>query len=115
MTLDLTKIPDVMDAQRWFNGATLLRKWFSRLATVPPSVGSPDTGTITMDWVLGFPRAKGVYNRMFQERIWTNTAAKQQIAQMLGRKGLLSATARRSMRSTYGRPISTVKQLISGR
>jgi hypothetical protein len=29
---------------------------------------------------------------MFQERIWTNTAARQQIAQMLGRKGLLSAS-----------------------
>jgi len=64
---DITKLPDVMDAQKdepggrpWKEGATLMRRWFNG-----PATGSePDTTTITMNWILGYDRAKVAYDHV---------------------------------------------------
>jgi hypothetical protein len=79
-----------MRSKNWLNAARLLESWFSRQAATAPTYGPPDTMTIRMDsWVLTFPRARRVYDRLMQERIWANPAAQQEIARMLRRKGLV--------------------------
>ena len=80
--IDLTKIPKVMGSKGWTNGAALLREWFSN----PASGGVPDTTTITMNWVLGYSKAKEVYNSIFSERIYINRAAQVEILKVLKRK-----------------------------
>ena len=68
----VTDIPPIMDANGWTQGATLMRKWLS----CPTGTYNPDdTTTITMDWVLGFKRAKTVYDKIFTDKIYMNEAA----------------------------------------
>jgi len=74
----------------WGNGAKLMETWFSGPSAIAPAYGWPDTATIRMDsWVLTFPRARSVYDRLMRERIWANPDAQREIAAMLSRKGLL--------------------------
>src|SRR4051812_16455868 len=87
--MNLENIPTIMRAQGWNNGALLLDEWFSGTASVPPAYGPPDTTTISMSWVLSFPRARVVHDRMIAERVWANPKARTQIGVSLRRKGLL--------------------------
>lgn len=91
MPITLTNIPRLMrhPNQNWVKAPTLLEKWFSRPSAIYPNYSEPDTSTVTMDWVLSFPRARAVYDRMMEERVWVNEAAQGQIAEMLRRKGML--------------------------
>ncbi len=92
MLSDLTHIPRIMRHEGWQNAAILLDTWFGRLATVAPRYSTPETATIRMDsWVLTFARAREVYERLIQDRIWSNPAARVEIARMLRRKGLLGS------------------------
>jgi hypothetical protein len=77
---DITKIPGIMRRKGWVKGAALMEEWFSRPANDDASRGTPDTTTITMDWALGFERARRVYDEMVQDRVWANEKAQREIA-----------------------------------
>jgi len=72
-------IPKAMRKQGWNMGASLQEEWFSRIgkskSSNRPTENSPVTDLITMNWVLGFPRAKAVYDKIIKERTWINEAA----------------------------------------
>jgi hypothetical protein len=72
---DIRDIPGIMTANGWTNGAALMNRWFNAPAAVAPgSVQLADTKTITMNWVLGFPRAKTVYDDLINNKL-TDKAA----------------------------------------
>ncbi|MDA8457156.1 DUF6402 family protein [Acidovorax sp. GBBC 3334] len=87
--LDITKIPGVMRSNNWQKGARLMDKWFSDPANTVPANGITSTDIITMDWVLGFSRARQVYDTLIAERIWLNDAARKEIVKLLARKNAL--------------------------
>jgi len=88
--LDITKIPEIMRANNWENGAKLMEKWFSSTEkTLPSSKAPPSKNIIKMRWVLSYSRAKKVYTKLIREKAWINTAAKKEIIKLLRRKGLL--------------------------
>jgi hypothetical protein len=103
MALTLTNIPVIMDSKGWNNGAKLMRTWFSRPATSYPSYGPPETSTIRMDaWVLKFPKAKLVYDRLVREKIWANPAAQAQLESVLQRKGFFDKPSNMSRSNRVG-------------
>lgn len=73
-----------MDANSWSEGATLLREWFAN----PVGGGAPDTSTITMNWVLGFSRARAVYDSIFNDQIYVSPNAQPHIVTLLRRLGV---------------------------
>lgn len=85
--IDITKIPGVMDAKGWTHGAALMRRWFANPPAIKPAYAAPDTTTITMDWVLGFTRAKEVYDSISKEKIYVNEPAQVEIGKLLKRLG----------------------------
>lgn len=90
MSLTLTNIPAIMRSQGWANGAKLMDTWFSRPAAIAPAYGPPETTTIRMDsWVLTYPRARQVYDKIITEHIWDNAASQKEITAMLRRRGFL--------------------------
>jgi uncharacterized protein DUF6402 len=95
MLSDVTKIPLIMRSKGWVNGARMLEIWFSRPRSAYPAYTTPDTTTIRMDsFVLTFPRARKLFDKMVSERIWSNRLAKAQIETMLRNKGLLAGGQR---------------------
>ena len=80
---DVTAIPGIMTANGWNNGAALQKRWFSN-----PAIGSqlPDTTTIKMSWVLGYARAKKIYDEIINQKLYVNAAAKAQILKTHGNK-----------------------------
>ena len=94
MSLTLTHIPAIMRANKWPRGADLMDSWFARNVAIAPKFGLPDTTTITMNWVLSFPRAKAVFDEVVKDRIWANEAGRKQIGKMLRAKGLLGPGTR---------------------
>lgn len=89
MLLHLDNIPSIEMGKGWYEGAALLRTWFSRPAAIKPNYSTPDTTTITMDWALKFGRAKDVYDKLVEERIWANSLAQAAITKMLAVNKLL--------------------------
>jgi hypothetical protein len=83
----IERIPKIMRSKGWFEGQRLMETWFSRPAAIAPHYSPPVT--IKMDWVLGFERAKNVYDELVADQIWQNGPAQNEIAKMLKRKGLL--------------------------
>ncbi|MEL6107194.1 MAG: DUF6402 family protein [Planctomycetota bacterium] len=95
MSLDLTNIPAIMRSKGWDKGAALMDRWFAGPALATPQVQSPDTSTITMQWALGYSRARDTYNKLIRERVWANPAAQGEIKKLLQRKNKLTNTAQR--------------------
>jgi hypothetical protein len=89
MSLTLTNIPKIMRSQSWMMGAALMEDWFSRPLAIEPHYGTPNTGTITMSWALGYRRAKAVYDKLMKDRIWANPAAQKEVDKMLRGKNLV--------------------------
>jgi hypothetical protein len=85
--VDVTKLPNVMDHNGFARGAILLRKWLSLPASISPIFAAIDTTTITMDFVLGFDRAKKQFDRIFSEKLYMTPKAQAQIARLLKRLG----------------------------
>jgi len=79
--IDITNIPGIMTANQWTHGAALMKHWFD-------STGKNDTTTVTMDWVLGYARARDVYDNIINEKVYVNDAAKQQIIALAKKKGV---------------------------
>lgn len=98
-------LPGIMRSKGWIKGAQLMEGWFRRPLNRDPSRGNPDTTTITMAWVLGFPRARIVYELILRDRIWVNQPAKLEIVKMLRRKGLLR------LKATFGNFALPVSQI----
>ena len=80
-----------MRAQGWRVGPVLMEQWFGRPSAIKPSYSSPDSSTVTMNWVLGFPRARRVYDDLMRARIWQNDASKRRVREVLTKKNLLGA------------------------
>lgn len=74
-------------------GAELMEEWFRRPASPFPLTATPNTTTITMDWVLGFARAKTVYDNMISKKMWVTENAKKLIANKLQQQGKLRQVA----------------------
>ena len=79
----LPELPNIMHSLGWTNGESLMRGWFSRPANDEPGEGIPDNSTITMDWVLGYERAKKVYDQAIKDKVWVNAAAQKLIENKL--------------------------------
>lgn len=93
MSITITNIPRIMRYHGWNNGAALMSRWFSRSAQRVPDYAPPDTTTIKMDWILGYPGPKGVYDKIFEERVWANEAARGVLASRLSKWGKLTGFA----------------------
>jgi hypothetical protein len=80
----LPKLVDIMDHLGWTNGRDLMLDWFGRSANNNPKQdNNPNIDTIKMDWVLGYERAKKVYDKAIAEKVWVNTPAKKVIEDQL--------------------------------
>ena len=102
----LSDIPKFMDALEWKVSAALMRKWFAasshemtkaeKLGEVAPSHYPPelvDTKTVTMQWILGFARAKEVVQSAMSLSFLGNYGfdieeARMQLAKRIKRAGL---------------------------
>jgi Family of unknown function (DUF6402) len=91
MSLTLTKIPKIMRANGWPQGAKLLETWFSRSTAVAPAYSATVTNVIRMAWVLGFGDARQVYDKLMNELIWANSPSQREITSLLKKKSLLSS------------------------
>lgn len=89
--MDITKIPGIMRGNRMPIGAKLMESWFSRPSAIKPAVGTPDTTTVTMSWVLTFKRAKAVYDDIVNNKAWVNKPAQREIEKQLRAKGLVGS------------------------
>lgn len=72
--MDITLIPGIMRGMGWRVSAALMESWFRRGANAQAALGVPDTTTVRMDWVLGFPRAAAVYQDMVSST-WSAVAS----------------------------------------
>jgi hypothetical protein len=95
MAFSITSIPDILRNNKWPIGAAVMDEWFKRTPAVAPKYGPPDATSVTMKWVLGFNRAKAVYDRLVKERIWVNPAAQKALTGYLSRARLLTPASRR--------------------
>ncbi len=86
---DLKNIPKVMRKYGWYNGARLMDIWFSRPAKAVPAYTEPVTDVVTMNWALGFPRARSVYDRVVSEEFWDDDEVRDTMGSRLRRDGLL--------------------------
>jgi Family of unknown function (DUF6402) len=93
MSLTLINIPRIMSSRGWVKGAALMNRWFRNGPATAPRYTIADTITIRMDWILGFTRAKQVYDALIADAIWANPAAQKEIAKMLKRKTLPASGA----------------------
>jgi hypothetical protein len=92
MSFHVTSIPHAMRRRGWLNGARLLERWFSLPPHAKPDYYPvPDLTTIRMDeFVLTYPRARAVYDRLVAQPSWTSQRALNELTHVLRRKGLLS-------------------------
>jgi hypothetical protein len=74
---------DDMTAKGWKEAVALLETWSKRPVAEKPKYTAPVTSVVKMDWVLGFSRAKSVYDAILKDRIWTNDASQKRIAAFL--------------------------------
>ena len=90
----ITKVPRIMRANKWFNGAALMDEWFAGPPTAKPAFTTPDRTTIKMDsWVVTFPRAKTVFDSMVRDKVWRSDTAKPVFASRLRSLGIGPTTA----------------------
>jgi hypothetical protein len=85
----VTQIPTIMEKKNWPVAAALLRRWFDGEPNSIPQKGLPCLDIVKMDWVLGFERAKTVYDSIFAEGLWKTPNAKREMLAVLRRRGLL--------------------------
>lgn len=84
-----TDIPKIMRANGWKVGAALMDHWFSLPKSEAPPYAYRNDTIVTMAWVIGFERAKQVYDQLIKDKIWSNDAAKVEVRKLLDRYGLL--------------------------
>jgi hypothetical protein len=75
-----------MEFDGWKQAVTLLQTWAQRPPSIRPKYSAAVTNVVTMDWILGFPRARTVYDQILKDKIWTNDKSKERIATFLKTK-----------------------------
>lgn len=90
MAIELTRIPAVMRAYNWEQGAKLMELWFSLGPAVAPDYKHSNHSIVKMDWVLRYKRARDVYDKMLRDHVWMTPAARKEIKSVLGRLKLLN-------------------------
>src|SRR5205085_1989591 len=68
-----------MEFMGWKQAVELLKTWSERPPSIKPRYSAPVTKVVTMDWLLGFPRVKDVYDAILKDRIWTNPKSLERI------------------------------------
>lgn len=107
----LTDLPDIMEKAAWKRGATLMRKWLSSDAYAMSDeekrgltdarlypAALTDCSTLTMEWLLSFPRAKKEYDLIFGKKTWIRSTpplyesepARRELVKKLVRSGKFS-------------------------
>lgn len=66
-------IPKIMELKGWTKGQALQERWFGRNSTDLRKDYADIANIISMDWVLSYKRAKVVYDKMINDKIWINT------------------------------------------
>ena len=85
----VTLIPRIMRNYGLRKGRELMETWLLRPAAQYPNYSSPVEGFVTMDWVLGFERARAAYDQMIKDKLWDTPAARVEIANWLKRAHFL--------------------------
>jgi hypothetical protein len=78
-------VPAIMHKNNWLIGEKLMEKWLGGQSLPLAEHGEHDVNTIKLDWVLRFPRARSVYNKAINGRVWINKAAQREIKEYLAR------------------------------
>lgn len=89
----LTNIPRIMRKNGFHEGAQLMDRWFNHAAAVKPRYAAADTRTIKMRWVLGYARAKEVYDELINDRMWATPNARKLLRERLQQHGYLQPGA----------------------
>ena len=89
----LPRIPVIMKRRGWATAAALMQRWFDGPPSDNRSAQIPDTTDVKMDWVLGFERAKKVYDLLVRDRIWSNFASRLEISHMLQGRARVATAA----------------------
>jgi hypothetical protein len=97
----INDIPGIMRSRGWTQGAQLMDKWFNGPPLSKPFYVSPDLTTITIAWVLGFARARTVYDKMVNDKVWSNDNAKQVMADNFRKLGILKAYIKQSTKFPF--------------
>jgi len=102
---DITMIPNIMRRKNWIVGAKLMDHWFSRVSYTYPNLTNLDSvdvhyndEIVSLKWALNFPRAKNVYDEMWDEKIYVNSAAKKEIEKILKKQNKFD----KSQQTTFG-------------
>lgn len=102
-------IPKIMKDKGWIKGFELQEKWFFGLKNDNPGKYADISNIIKMDWVLGFPRAKAVYDKMIKEKIWVNDKGKSALVKEIRKMNLKMPTG--ILQATYFGDLSTGKSV----
>src|SRR5258708_7304498 len=88
----IKNIQKIMRAKHWLTGAQLMDEWFTGPPVSKPAYTTPDQTTIRMDaWILKFDRAKIVFDKMVEDKVWSNDKARPLMATRLGSLGMLTS------------------------
>jgi hypothetical protein len=80
ISIDITQIPKIMDANEMNQGAALMRHWFA-------GTGETDTNSIKIDWVIkNFDRARVAYEELISKD-YIKIKAKREIIELAKKKG----------------------------
>lgn len=83
------ELPRIMRRNGWLRAAALMEKWQRNPANSNARYGTPDIHTISMSWILSFPRAARVFDEMVIDRIWMNESGRNRISNVLAMNALL--------------------------
>lgn len=71
-------VPVILKAKGWINAKKVQDIWFKGKANDKPWSIHPKVDLVDIDWVLGFPRMKKVYDEILNSK-WNNAAAIQSL------------------------------------
>ncbi|CAO3418742.1 DUF6402 family protein [Azospirillum doebereinerae] len=85
-------VPAIMHNKGWHKAAALMERWFAGPPNEKAVDGVPDTQTISLDWVLSFPRVFLEYQNLLFEMLtgpaWFTTKAKELLRDRLKENNL---------------------------
>ena len=98
--MDIRQIPRVMrERMHWDKAPQLMDRWFGLPANSVPESGDTDRTIITMEWALGFPRARRVFDSIVCGQLWFDRISQSRIGNWLASQSLLT-----TQRHTFGIP-----------
>jgi hypothetical protein len=83
------ELPRIMRRKSWLRAAALMERWQRNPANSDARRGTPDIHTVSMSWIVSFPRAAQVFDQMVIDRIWMNEAGRKQLERRLVEHSLL--------------------------